>query len=159
MHQLKPPAPLFLPAGTPSVFLAGSIEQGRAEDWQTRFAAGLGDLDVVVVNPRREHWDSSWRQSLDEPRFRGQVEWELQGLEGATVVAFHILADTRSPISLLELGLVAASGRAMVCCEEGFFRKGNVDVVCKRYSVPSVATFEELLALARKRLAGAAASS
>jgi hypothetical protein len=24
----------------------------------------------------------------------------------------------------------------MMCCEEGFYRKGNVDIVCKRHGVP-----------------------
>ena len=43
--------------------------------------------------------------------------------------------NTKSPISLLELGLFAKSGKLIVYCPEGFWRKGNVDVVCKRYEV------------------------
>ena len=42
---------------------------------------------------------------------------------------------TKSPISLLELGLFAKSGKLVVCCPDGFWKKGNVDIVCQRYKV------------------------
>src|SRR5215510_12567556 len=77
----KPPAPHDIPAGVRAVFLAGSIDQGAADDWQARLTAALVDLDVVILNPRRDAWDASWRQSINEPRFREQVEWELDGLQ------------------------------------------------------------------------------
>jgi hypothetical protein len=70
---LKPPAPLLLDGRTPSVFLAGSIEMGQAEDWQTQLERTLADLDIIVLNPRRDEWDSSWVQSFDNPTFREQV--------------------------------------------------------------------------------------
>jgi hypothetical protein len=44
--------------------------------------------------------------------------------------------ETKSPISLLELGLHAESDRMIVCCPPGFWRKGNVDIVCTRYNIP-----------------------
>jgi hypothetical protein len=44
--------------------------------------------------------------------------------------------ETKSPISLLELGLHAESSRMVVCCPPGFWRKGNVDIVCTRYNIP-----------------------
>jgi hypothetical protein len=47
----------------------------------------------------------------------------------------NFLPDTKSPISLLELGLYASSGKMLVCCPEGFWRKGNVDIVCEKYNV------------------------
>ncbi len=59
---------------------------GAADDWQARLIARMA-RDVVFLNPRRENWDSAWRQSIDEPRFREQVEWELDGLERADVIA------------------------------------------------------------------------
>src|SRR5687768_8359461 len=91
---VKPPTPLPVDAGLPgvflpSVFLAGSIEMGAAEDWQTQFERSLSDLDVLIFNPRRDEWDSSWQQSIDNPLFREQVEWELDGLERATVIAMY----------------------------------------------------------------------
>ena len=59
---------------------------------------------------------------------------------------------TKSPVSLLELGLHARSGKLIVCCPEGFWRKGNVDIVCQHHGVPQVADLAELEAEIRKRL-------
>lgn len=142
--------------GAVSVFLAGSIEMGRAVDWQSQVTAGLAGVPgAVVLNPRRDDWDSSWKQSIDDPRFTEQVEWELTGLERATVVALYLAPGTISPISLLELGLFSRSGRMVVCCPDGFHRKGNVDVVCRRYGVPTVPTLEALVAAVRDKLTAA----
>ena len=69
------------PWSMPSVFLAGSIDMGSAEDWQAQFERFLSDLDVLILNPRRDEWDASWEQSITNPLFREQVEWELTGLE------------------------------------------------------------------------------
>jgi hypothetical protein len=115
---IKPPTPIALDDGVPSVFLAGSIEMGAAEDWQSRVERELRDLDVVLLNPRRDEWDASWVQSIADPRFREQVEWELEGLERASLVAAYLAPGTKSPITLLELGLSARSGKLQVCCPE-----------------------------------------
>jgi hypothetical protein len=56
-------------------------------------------------------------------------------------------------ITLFELGLFARSGKLVVCCPDGFWRKGNVDVVCKRYGVETVGDLEALAARARQLLA------
>lgn len=150
MRSFKPPA--VVPFDAPSVFLAGSIEMGLAEDWQRRVENELADLDIIVLNPRRDDWDSSWVQSVDNAPFHEQVSWELAGIERADVVIVYLDPATRAPISLLELGLIAVSGRALVCCPDGYYRKGNVDVVCQRYRVPQARNLEELIALARERL-------
>lgn len=146
MIVFKPPTPIAIPASTPSVFLAGSIEMGAAEDWQAAITARLADLDVVILNPRRDDWDSSWRQSIDDERFRGQVEWELSGLDRATIIAMWFAPETRAPITLLELGLHAHTGKLIVGCPEGFWRKGNVEIVCARFGIPLVASFEDFVA-------------
>jgi hypothetical protein len=130
-----PPAPWAAPPGTRTVFLAGSIEMGTADDWQSRVVAALGDRDLVVLNPRRLAWDASWRQAIDEPQFREQVEWELDGLERADTIAMWFAPDTRAPITLLELGLFARTGKLSVGCPDGYWRKGNVEVTCARYGV------------------------
>jgi hypothetical protein len=80
------------------------------------------------------------------------VEWELAGLEQATVVAMYFAPSTKAPITLLELGLCARSGKLVVCCPDGYWRKGNVEVVCRRYGVPLLATLADLLAEVRRRL-------
>ena len=151
---LKPPAPLPLKDPTPSVFLAGSIDMGAAENWQVQVEHGLQDLEIVILNPRRDDWDSSWVQSFDNLPFRTQVEWELSGLELASVVAMYFAPSSKAPITLLELGLCARSGKVVVCCPEGYWRRGNLEVVCRRYAVPLVSTLAELMAEVRNRLGG-----
>jgi hypothetical protein len=45
---------------------------------------------------------------------------------------------------LLELGLFARSGKMVVCCPGGYWRRGNVQIVCKRFGILLVDTLEEL---------------
>lgn len=148
---IKPAMPI--PATTATVvFLAGSIEMGRAEPWQARVEEALADRpNLIVLNPRRDDWDESWIQSVENPEFRGQVEWELAGMERADLVVMYLAPDTRAPVSLLELGLCARTGKLIVCCPEGYWRKGNVDVVCRRYGVAQVEHLEGLIAAIRAR--------
>lgn len=149
---LKPPQPLDLAPNQPGLFLAGSIEMGLATHWQALFEQELSDLDITILNPRRDDWDASWEQSLHNPNFRGQVEWELEAQEKANVIAMYFAPETHAPITLLELGLFATSQKLIVCCPEGFWRKGNVEVVCLRYGVPTVETLPELIAATRRRM-------
>ncbi|WP_020470382.1 nucleoside 2-deoxyribosyltransferase domain-containing protein [Zavarzinella formosa] len=149
---LKPPTPLDLLSGEQSVFLAGSIEMGQAIDWQASMAAALDDLPVAVLNPRRDQWDSSWEQSVHHPPFRGQVEWELDALERATIIAIYFAPDTQAPISLLELGLFARSGKVIVCCPSRYWRRGNVEIVCARFGLPMVDDLPALTAAVRERI-------
>ena len=138
---IKPPSPL---QDGFSVFLAGSIELGNAENWQTFLEEKLSEMDILILNPRRDDWDSSWSQSKTNPKFREQVEWELAALEKANLIAMYFEPTTKSPVSLLELGLFARSGKMVVCCPEGFWRKGNVDIVCETYGIMQVRSLGDL---------------
>ena len=112
---------------------------GQAEQWQKRIVDALSAAgDLVVLNPRRDDWDDSWQrqQRADDPQFSEQVSWELDMLDAADVVVLYLAPGTRSPVSLLELGLCARSGKLKVCCPEGFWRRGNVETVCRRHQVP-----------------------
>ncbi len=149
MHLITSPAPLDI--NSTSIFLAGSIEQDKAENWQNYLIRNLADTNLTLLNPRRESWDASWVQSIENEQFRGQVEWELAALEAADHIVIYFDPNTKSPISLLELGLFAQTGKVTVCCPEGFWRKGNVDIVCKRYGVPQVGSLAKLLEQMRKK--------
>jgi hypothetical protein len=144
MIQVKAPRP-FADLPHPWVFLAGSIEMDGAARWQHDVVVLLAGLPGTILNPRRDDWDPSWRQERDDPRFREQVEWELHAQEQADTILMYFAPDTRSPVTLLELGLFARSGKLFVCCPPGFWRKGNVDVVCERYGVPTAQTLEGLV--------------
>lgn len=145
MITIKPPAPIpFI--DTEFVFLAGSIEQGIAGNWQAEVESSLLDLNGIILNPRRDAWDSSWVQDISNPQFHEQVSWELEGLEVASTILVYFDPNTKSPITLLELGLITRfPGKVIVCCPDGFWRKGNVDIVCERYNIKTATSLEDLI--------------
>ncbi|MBT9317063.1 nucleoside 2-deoxyribosyltransferase domain-containing protein [Leptothoe spongobia] len=152
VHVIKPPQPLSLVSDYQrTVFLAGSIEMGTAENWQDYVAQSLQPKDLTLLNPRRDAWDPCWQQTITNLQFRGQVEWELEAQENAAMIAMYFSPSTQSPITLLELGLFASSGRLVVCCPDGFWRKGNVEVVCDRYTIPIVSSLNDLIASIQQR--------
>lgn len=143
MKEIK--APHFVDNKLKTVFLAGSIEMGAAEQWQTRAVELLKDSGLTIVNPRRDDWDSTWEQKATNPQFREQVTWELQHIEDADAVIIYFDPNTKAPITLLELGFCAGHKNALdifVVCPEGFYRKGNVDIVCERYGLFTFDTLE-----------------
>ncbi|KAF2684984.1 hypothetical protein K458DRAFT_417822 [Lentithecium fluviatile CBS 122367] len=135
-----------------SVFLAGSIEQGKAIQWQKQMADHLQDLPISIYNPRRGEWDTSATQDAGNKAFAGQVEWEMQGLARATVICFFFDHTTESRITMHELGLWAASGKVVVCCNGKFLRAGNMHLTCEEYGIPLVKEFAELEPLIRAML-------
>jgi hypothetical protein len=145
---IKPPHPVTKAgANINAIFLAGSIEMGKAENWQARVEEFFKyyPREITILNPRREDWDSSWTQEFTNPQFYQQVNWELTSLDAADLIIMYFHPDTKSPISLLEFGMYAESNKMLVCCPTGFWRKGNVDIVCERYSIPNYETLDELL--------------
>ena len=128
-----------------TVFLAGSIEMGKAENWQQRMVRELEEDNYIFYNPRRDDWDSTWEQKIENDQFREQVEWELKGQERADLIVMYFDPDTQSPISLLELGLFAQTKKMLVCCPTGYWKKGNVDIVCRRYGIEQAESLEQLI--------------
>jgi hypothetical protein len=122
------------------IFLAGSIEMGTANDWQAHCEHQLREINVTIFNPRRDDWDSTWTQEQTNPQFNYQVNWEMNNLEIADIVFFYFDPNTKSPISMMELGAFGHKN-AIVCCPEGFWRKGNIDIFCTRNNIP---LFEDL---------------
>lgn len=149
MVSIKPPNRITMPDGgfdDAIIFLAGSIEMGAAENWQKKIEKELEGESCIVLNPRREDWDSSMIQSADSPEFAEQVAWEMDGLEDSDLIVFYFDPATKSPISLMELGFVSSmEKRIVVCCPDGFWRKGNVDIMCFRSGIDMVNSFEELV--------------
>lgn len=135
-----------------SVFLAGSIDQDRAEPWQAAFVAAMHDMRVLLLNPRRATWDASLEQSAECAAFREQVLWELDAQDRADVVVLFLAPQSLAPISLLELGYSVRSGKLIVCCDKRFWRCGNVEVMCQRHNIPLVRTLPELVDACRRRL-------
>lgn len=135
MTEYKSPELINEFSNKPSLFLAGSIEMGIAEEWQKRVVEALEEYEVDIFNPRRDNWDSSWIQSKDNPVFKEQVTWELDCITDCDIVLFYFDPNTKSPITLLELGYILGlndTTHIVVVCPEGFYRKGNIDIICER---------------------------
>ena len=145
-------APQHIDIEGDALFLAGSIEMGKAVDWQTQVTKALSNEKGTILNPRRDDWDSSWKQDIKNDQFRQQVRWELEALKRANVIAMYFDPKTQSPISLLELGLHARDSKMIVYCPEGFWRKGNVDVVCEYYKIQMADSVEDLIDQIRRRI-------
>jgi hypothetical protein len=73
MRVIKPTDKDQLHTEDVSVFLAGSIEMGAAEDWQVELPKNFENESVTFYNPRRDEWDSSWKQEQSNPQFNHQV--------------------------------------------------------------------------------------
>jgi hypothetical protein len=149
MREIFAPDPIPKYDGSPLLFLTGSIEMGKAGEWQKRVIYDLSDRKVTILNPRRYNWDSSWKQSPDNPQFTEQVTWELNGLDNADIILFNFDENTQSPITLMELGTVLATTRyaavanrkyqeVIICCPEKYFRYGNVFITCAKFGRPVI---------------------
>lgn len=130
------------------IFLAGTIDNGESEDWQTKYlctiidrANHVNDLPFVdnskelwmVFNPRRKNWNAN--DSSDSSAMNIQVNWELDHLEIANSIIMNILPNSKSPISLMEMGLFAKTEKMVVYCPEDFYRFHNVRILCERYNI------------------------
>ncbi len=134
-----------------SIFLGGTIDMGVSIDWQAEIIEALKDIEVNIFNPRRSNWDSSWVQKMSNPVFKHQVTWELSCLEKADLVIIYFAPNSQSPITLLEAGIFHKKNM-ILCCPEGFYRKGNIDIVCERYKIPLVETIEDLITYIKNEL-------
>lgn len=150
---LTSPARLPLQHDRARIFLGGSIDMGAAPDWQKELIAKLHSENVLILNPRRPDWNPEWKPDADEPEFHRQVQWELAALESADVIVLYLSPGSQSPISLMEMGLYARSGKLVVLCPPGFWRKGNVDITAEFYGVERVADMQALAVAVQRRIA------
>ena len=117
-----------------SVFLAGTIDNGDSLNWQDKVIIeliNLGVKNLEIYNPRREHWNNNHSKEEIEK----QIKWEQDHLDSADVIAMVLLDDSKSPISLLELGLYARTNKVIVFCTPKFYRWDNVRLTCEKYNI------------------------
>lgn len=135
-----------------SVFLAGTIEMGKAIQWQRHMLHFLQDLPIAVYNPRRGSWNKASTDEELTRNFHTQVVWEKVNLARASVICFFFDHPTKSPVTMMELGEWAASNKVVVCCNSKFWKAKNVHIQCAYHGIPCVETFEELVPLVRAKL-------
>lgn len=120
------------PRGNPRIFLAGSIDNGKAINWQPIVEERLADFPVTIFNPRRNEWNPDLIQDISDPVFNHQVNWELDHIEEAEILFVNFDPNGPAPITLMELGHAKSSQKVIVCCPDGYWRKGNVQIMCHR---------------------------
>lgn len=145
VREYKAPEPIY-GSKTMKIFLAGTIDMGNSENWQAHIVQAFKNtgLEIDILNPRRDDWDSSWEQNIENPQFAQQVNWELNAMEKANTIIMNFLPDSKSPITLLELGLYADTGKLIVICPDEFYRSGNVHIICEKYNIPLYKSIQEI---------------
>jgi hypothetical protein len=85
-------------------------------------------------------------QRESNPEFRDQVNWEANRLDRSQVIFFYFQPGTQSPISLLEFGkYIGLDKHLVICCPDGFWRKGNLEIECSRANTPLYHTLESAI--------------
>lgn len=154
-HTMSPSkvitAPSRQPINSPAVILLGSI---TTPSWRTALCISLQDLPITILDPSRDDWDSSWIESPSFEPFREQVEWELEHARAATIVAIYFDPKTQAPVSLMELGMwgTIKGENVVVCCPEGFWKRGYVQMVSKSLGVKFCETPMELEKTVREKM-------
>ena len=151
MKMFKPP---YLPQFSQddvTVFLAGSIEQNKADRWQDKVAEICKTEDIIFFNPRRDNWDASLKQDISEPEFNRQVNWELNLLERSKLIFMYFDPQTQSPITLLEFGHYFLSGKLIVCCPPGFWRRGNLQICCDRAHIQLYDSLDQAISILKAK--------
>lgn len=152
--EITPPNQIPLIGNEVKIFLAGTIDNGDSEDWQAIARKylirnfdkiGYTKKRLLVLNPRRVEWNPDLKQSFESPEFFQQVTWEMDAMEKSNLIIMNFLPNSKSPITLLELGLFAKSRKVMVCCPDEFYRSGNIQIVCNKFNIPLFKTLPELL--------------
>ena len=123
-----------------SIFLAGTIDNGNSYDWQKDLIDKIIDLEQLnnvylnIFNPRRSNWNANpTKEDLEY-----QIKWEQEHLDKADIICMVLSDNSKSPITLLEMGLYANSGKLIVFCTNKFYRYDNVRLTCEKYLIPLV---------------------
>ena len=143
IRVITPPSFITLDNSRTSVFLAGSIEMDKAEQWQQKFIDNLifevrkmnSGKGIDIFNPRRANWDITVKQSIEDPVFYQQVRWELDYLGNVKVRVFYFAPNTLSPVSLLEFGKFFSYPNTFLCVNPDYQRAGNLEVFANKYKI------------------------
>lgn len=132
------------------IFLAGSIDMGKAIHWQKMVEKSLEDLDVVIFNPRRDDFDANAEYSENSPYMIEQIEWELEHIDKSDLVVFYFDPAGQAPITMFEMGLVAhrvytMKKKGIILCPEGFWKRPNVLISAMYYDFSIVKNYDEFI--------------
>ena len=114
------------------LFLAGTIDNGSSYNWQKDLSEALSGTDIEIYNPRRDDFPE---HPKDEDVI-SQIRWEQDHLDAADFIIMVFQKESKSPITLLELGLYAQSKKLGVFCDRKYWRFLNVSETCRKYNIP-----------------------
>ena len=118
-----------------SVFLAGTIDDGSSKNWQNEVISEINSNIslpyLTIYNPRRDNWG----ENVTEEEQMKQIDWEQKYLKESDLIIMVLLDNSKSPISLMELGQYSNSGKLVVCCTEKFYRYHNVKWMCNNRDI------------------------
>lgn len=114
------------------IFLAGTIDSGQSTNWQKQIVDAYKDSNIEFYNPRRNNFPVHPSTTI----VTNQIRWEQEHLDAADFIIMVFKDDSLSPITLLELGLYAQSGKLYVFCSPKYWRYLNVSETCRKYNIP-----------------------
>lgn len=127
-----------------SIFLAGTTTATGEADWREQISYTLADQPVTIFNPKRDDWDSSWREDSSDARWVEQIQWELDMQSQADIIVVLFHGITAAPISLAEMGMASQTGKLIACALDGYSKQGYVEAVCKKFDASFITTEEQL---------------
>lgn len=127
-----------------SIFLGGTIDNGKAPNWQKKFVDECPDLNFLTIfNPRITEWNTSIKETINDTRFFKHVAWEQEGLKYASLIFMYFIGGSVSIISMSELGQYANSGKLIVVAEKDYHKRGNIEFLSVQEGFPLFETFEQ----------------
>lgn len=118
------------------VFLAGSIDLNLDGNWRQEVTDQVGDK-VHFIDPT-----ISGHDAMDDLQMENHINWELDMLNLADKVFLNFLPESKSPISLIELGMYARTSKLIVVCPNAFFKSRYIKTLCKKYKIPLFTTVD-----------------
>ena len=121
--KVTPPS-LFVPRSGLKIFLAGSIGNGDAPDWQNDISSYIEknwtEEDITIYNPRRPG------EFLPEMESE-HAAWTMSMISLADFILLYLTGDSGSPISTLELGMFIGDPRLFLSINDDYIRKEVVE--------------------------------
>lgn len=128
LSKITPPS-LFVPTTGLKIFLAGSICNGNAPNWQNDVSTYIEQTwieeEITIYNPRR---DEEFVPEMES----GHAAWTMSMISLSDYILLHLTGNTGSPISTLELGMFIDDPRLFLSINDDYVRK---EVVLYHYNV------------------------
>lgn len=120
---------------TPILFLAGSIT--GEDNWRTIIINELTNYNVKIINPHTEDHENN--------NIKQQTLWELDAMETADIIAMYFASGSISAISLFEFGLFVNTKKLIVCCENDFWKKDYINIICEKYGIKNYKNIQKFI--------------